>query len=426
MPITIDGIKNSIEQLKSINVGTLLGRAVTVIAENRFPTIIAGTLIYTSPLSVVVTVAAVSAVIFYASNRVSTPNPVKAPLYEDSLDPRELGRRMTEVILGLGVGILANPPPIVTAVIALATVIFYGFRASFGKNPTPAPIFGELVKPENLTSIFPGKGTDIVLLIFEKFKLKEIGLLSQVSKSWNQLANDHYLTKRLVINEFAFHPLLWNEYLRDGMITKKEVEMAFRSLPNNILAILTSPSKGFPGKRLMNKHILTWMPTNNDKELTINSFGELLKDKEEFSKNQNGYYYIYAGIYDQLGDKPIKPGWVLFPTDILRGSREKRYSIQKEMVNELNGNHQTDWKVPKTAEAIFSMYAYYFRTGERLFTEVYQDTSTRCQESIDTYFKVVMVGNFIDSGLQVKGSPSGHDYYSIGVAPSWKFEAIKG
>lgn len=424
MPFSIDGIKKSIEQLKSINVGALLGRAFTVIAENQVPTVIAGTLILTSSVSVVITVSVIATVIFYASKNTQASNlSVKGFVYKDSFDQRELWERMMGINAGIFVGFTLNPPPIFTAVIALATAVFYAYL-SF--NPTTVPSHEKLVKPKNLTHIFPNENivTDAVLLIFKKFKYKDLIRLSQVSRRWKQLVNDPYLTKEAVFQDFVFNPLHWNTVFPEVICDEAEVKRAIQSLPTNISEILKSSSKGFRGERIMDKHILTWIPTYNNKELTINIFGNLLKQKEEFSHNLEGYKTIHPYIVTQLGNKAIDSGWFFFATENLP-KNPIEFQIWKSPIEFLNGNGQTEWKISELGVAIISIYAHYFKSGKKLFSDI----STTCKNSDrnELTAAVTTAGPFEASGLVVNWIAS-FDFnvdQSLlkSVAPSWRLKA---
>ena len=78
----------------------------------------------------------------------------------------------------------------------------------------PTPIYGNLVKPENLTEIFPNLevAPDNILSIFQSLSLQALGKSCLVSKDWNRLANDPWITKMVVFQAFAFNSTQWNTY----------------------------------------------------------------------------------------------------------------------------------------------------------------------------------------------------------------------
>jgi hypothetical protein len=275
-------------------------------------------------------------------------------------------------------------------------------------------VYEDPVRLKNLEAVFPNSGllSDNVTDIFKNMGLKDLGVCCQVSKNWNRVASDLYFSRNTVFNKFAFHPAHWNTYCGEDTVAKEEFENAFKLLPNQIIEILKSPSLTLPGKWIMDTHMLVWIPeTIKGKPLTIKSFGELLKEKPEFSNNQTGYRYIQDEILQQEGDKPVESCWVLMSTDVLPGSRNKDYTDQQAMIEGLNVNSQHRWRFPKVAEAIVCIAAVYLKSDQRLFSDE-PWTFTRCQDRVEDL--QIIVGGFASSGIRVDNNSYVSDY--IGVA----------
>ena len=253
---------------------------------------------------------------------------------------------------------------------------------------------------------------DIWKVIFSTLNFKDLQNCSHVSKECYKLANDPVFSKEVVFNEFCFNPSHWNKFCGDGTVSNEEIEKAFKLLPPNINEILKSPCPAFPGKRIVDTHMLVWIPESiNGKKLTLDSFGKLLKQQPEFANNPTGYRRIGGHIAQQKGGNQIKSGWVVMTTDVIPDSRNKSYAKQQKMVANLNKSGQTDYRVPKAGEAIVCIMADYLRSKKRLFSDD-PWAYTRCQENVGGY--EVVAGGFASSGLSVCINNFDHEY--IGVA----------
>lgn len=304
----------------------------------------------------------------------------------------------------------------------------------------PAPIYGNLVESTTLNGIFPVTDImpEIILIIFQNLSFKKFVNCCLVSKDWNRLTNDQFISKHMVFQKIAFNPAHWNTYCGEGTVDNDQMDKAFRRLPNNIWEILKSPCPAFPGQRIMDTQMLVWIPEFIKGEaLTIESFGELLKQKFEFfnhntnyiqmiwqqtesGRRSKGFGKIRRKIAVQEGNKPINSGFVLMTTDILKGSRAKTHAHAKipDDFEKLNQNNQTDWRTPKLGEAIVCIMSEYLRSGKRFFNEN-PITFTRCEEIVSDH--QVFVGDFREnSGLEVDTYASyASDYNRMGVAALW-------
>ena len=274
--------------------------------------------------------------------------------------------------------------------------------------------FGEVVMPKNPDQVFPESNLvfDNIHTIFRYFNFQELDICNLVSKDWSRLAV--FISKYAVFQKFAFNPAHWNEFLNEGNVDVKEMGRAYRELPNNIYQILKSPCPAFPGKRIMDTHILVWIPESvNGKKLNIKNFGELLNYK--FPYTTTGYRHFTREILEQNGSTPIESGFFLMTTDVLLNSRNKTFTDQKKIVNNLNAHGHTLYQVPKVGEAVVCIMAEYLRSNNFLFGALPEWTYTSCKERVEDY--QIIVGGFFSAGLAIQ------DYYhyndNIGVAAIW-------
>lgn len=239
----------------------------------------------------------------------------------------------------------------------------------------------------------PELPNDILRVIFESFSLEEIDPCLHVSKLWKQLIKTSY--KQRIFKEFAFSPQHWNEFFGENTITQQEILKAFQLLPDTIMDILKSPCPAFAGKVIMDSHVLVWIPEEiQEKDVTLVNFGELLKQKDEFSQNQIGYRRIWSSIVKQEGTKPIQSGWVLMTSDVLPDGEDKTFEAQEIMVKNLKGSYE----VPKVTEGVICILAHYLKTKKRIFSDqplIY----THCQEYVNG--KYVTIGNFQNYGILI-------------------------
>lgn len=259
--------------------------------------------------------------------------------------------------------------------------------------------------------------TDSVGEIFQRLDMRDLGQCSKVNMAWNKLATNPILTKNAIYQSVAINPKFWNEIFGKDTISEDEAERAYYLLPLNIAEILKTFSIAFPDKRIINSHLLVWIPKKTKgKLLTINNFGALLKEKEEFSENVDGYHYIWKSIRKDEGEKIVDYGWILMAKDLLPGSRNLFYVDQKKLAEALNKDIHTAWRVPKLAEAIICSYAEYFKSGNFLFNKN-PLSYTRCIENVRE--GQTFVGGFEEEGLDIHNF-NFYAHLNIGVASVWK------
>jgi F-box-like len=242
---------------------------------------------------------------------------------------------------------------------------------------------------------------ELLLEIFSQVNLTTLGAIYLVSKRWKQLASDPLLWKGIIYRDKAFGSEKWIQHFGKGIIKNEDSEEAFSSLPEDIGEILRSPCPAFPKKRIIQTHMLVWIPKIiNGVPLTLKSLGELTK--QYFNQKYcyiSGYRFIENAVIHELGDKPIgKHAWVLMTNSVLPGSRNKSYANQQNLVADLAKKTLVLYEVPDALKASVCIFAEYFNSGTRLFSSN-PWTYTSCQEEILN--RRVVVGGFIREGLFV-------------------------
>ena len=119
----------------------------------------------------------------------------------------------------------------------------------------------------------------ISLTILSYLSFPDLAKVCPVSKSWNALANNPRLLKTSVHRDVAFGRLQWTLCHNQGL-TKEEMlkyehdAKEFESLPPDIGRLLKSSCPAFPGKRVIETHMLVTLP----KGFTLNTLGMLAKN----------------------------------------------------------------------------------------------------------------------------------------------------
>ena len=254
---------------------------------------------------------------------------------------------------------------------------------------------------------FNNMNYEILMSLFSYLKLRNLKKNSLVCKRWNLVANEVSVIVNFIFHEFAFTPFDWNTYA-NLKVSSKESELAYNLLlKSKIAKILKSDNHSFPGERFIDSHMLVWIPEN----MNLNSFGELLKQKENFSNNKNGFRFITDKLYKNVGSKSLESGWVLMAKKVIEVSLNQPFKLAIEA---LNSHDESKWRVPKISEAAICISAIYLKTEKFLFNEeplIY----TYCQETVDKHQAIV--GGFQRTGLHILDSSSKP---RMGVAPLWK------
>jgi len=154
---------------------------------------------------------------------------------------------------------------------------------------------------------------ELVLKIFSYFDLATLGRICLVSKKWKQIACDETLWKKANVYDKAISNRKWAQWFGEEVVKDEDLEEEWKSLPWNIAGILESCCPIFPGKRVIDTHMLVRIPKTLNGGLTLKSLGELAK--KYFSNSNTGYRFIFPAIVEEQGDKSIdKSRWVLMTT----------------------------------------------------------------------------------------------------------------
>lgn len=243
---------------------------------------------------------------------------------------------------------------------------------------------------------------DLLLEIFSHLNFNEIEMFGQINKAANALANSPAVLKNRIYHEQAFTPEDWGFYFGKSLKVN-EAKVAFQSLPSNIGQIFKSPCPVFPKKLWWETHVIVWIPEG----LTLNNFGELLKQK--FPRNAKGYYRIFDEIVSRYGDMPVeKSGWITMTKFGVPGSLGKSFDHQKLLVKKLKSRDLESYEVPKTLEVIACFSAQFFKFKKNV---IFDGFYARCKESIDDDIIQVCLNS---NGYQVGTFKNYHE--SIGIA----------
>ncbi len=265
-------------------------------------------------------------------------------------------------------------------------------------------------------SYINGLSYDVERLIFSYLKLPDLRNVCLVDERRNAVVStlpyerSPSLKDRVVYRDFAFNSKDWKTYCKKDVDT--EGEDTFFS--KNIYKELNKPCPAFPGKRIGQTHMVTWVPkTINGEPLTLNSFGGVLKEK--FPENPTGYRAIWNPIVIAHGNTGVlKSGWVFMTGDVIPESRYKPYTIQEGLVANLD--RHDPYEVPTTLKAVVCISTKYFKSGERRFSDK-PCTYTRCQERTQSY--PVIVGAFSAvHGPEVDDDRYGQDINGVGALRS--------
>jgi len=266
----------------------------------------------------------------------------------------------------------------------------------------------------------------LIFLQLTEMNFKNLWNCSLVDKKWKQMSNDPSLTKKMIYEGFCFNPSSWNKYCSPWAkirgketVSRDEIEKAYESLPNLIDKILKSDCPAFKDKRIIDSHMLVWIPEKiKGQPVTIENLEKLLEERIEFS--EYGIRCCRDEIIKQERAKIIKSGWFLMTTHIIPDSRNQSYFEQKNRVENFEINGQKGYRIPKIAEAIVCIATEYFRTKKRLFPF---GTFTRCEESVESVNDMwqSIVGYFDDYGFSISLNICDCDI--VGIAALQRFPA---
>lgn len=244
-------------------------------------------------------------------------------------------------------------------------------------------------------------------IFFSYLNFKDVNSCSRVNVKWNKITLEPIISKKMIYDRHCFNPSNWNQFFGSGTIAPDEMRKAFEQLPIDIHARLKKPCPAFEGCKIIDTHMLVWIPEAINKELVnINTVAKLLKQNPKYSDYKLGISEIDKEVLTEEGDRPIKSGWVLMTTKILPYIEDGNCSDDLEQVERLEYNKDTGYRVPKIAEAMICISAGSLKLNKPLFS-IEPNTSRRiyiqCLEVVQE--GLVFIGNFFSSGLCI------HRYY---------------
>ena len=239
-----------------------------------------------------------------------------------------------------------------------------GYEAAFGTVFRKVEIEEKVVLPD-----------DVIKEIFLKLDFKELQRYSLASKQW---ANDLSLTKKIIFDRFCTS--VWNQFC-----IAQEMEKAFHLLPNKISEILKSPCPVFLDSRIMDNHVLAWIPESiNGKDLSIWNLRHLNEQVGTLLRNGTNCFKI-SDVF-----KPIKSGWVFMTSKIIPNSLDKTYAQNEILVENL----QQGYRIPTLSEINICIINEYLRSNKRLFNDsmTYAYSLDKDDNYFQNYFSIT--GNF--------------------------------
>ncbi|WP_194847472.1 hypothetical protein [Candidatus Neptunochlamydia vexilliferae] len=244
----------------------------------------------------------------------------------------------------------------------------------------------EKVKSLNLSDVtvgmFSKKGLDIR---GSRYTTSDDGAIA-----WRNLTTE-VIRNTEIQNKFShavFGKSIWQKHF-------KNVEGAEAPLPANIEEILSAPApfevegyrKDIPTSKT---HILVWIPEKiNGIPLSLDTLGMIFKKKY---RNHEKTYVSH--VKTEVGSKKVnKPHWVLISKNVIKGSREKTYDTQKQLI----GNYASKgYHLPKAVDVVTALFLIEKQTGEKLLAEK-PFTYTRCEDLVNAQKWPVAVGGFGES-----------------------------
>jgi hypothetical protein len=183
-------------------------------------------------------------------------------------------------------------------------------------------------------------------------------------------------------------------------------------LPSDINEILDSPCPFWPGKAVKDTHLLVLIPSTVDgKAFTLDLLGELIQDPRGYGHRTQ--YFLYEDEVQRSSRDAYASSsyWVLLTRDVLPGSRDKSYEIQRALIaGQAPLIAHLHYAIPNVLEAATVILSHYVRSGDRLYEgdegvaigDELPSTSTRCTALLEDASEgqtPIAVGRFCSRGL---------------------------
>jgi hypothetical protein len=200
------------------------------------------------------------------------------------------------------------------------------------------------------------------------------------------------VTQEKKLPEISFGAKQWEEHF--GIVDEEP------PLPENIDAILNSTCPFWPDKKVRDTHLLVLIPKRvGGAPLTLNLLQKIIEQPKKGHATK--YRYYDSNVKNELGDKQVeKAYWVLMTADVIPGSRNKSYDVQKKLLQDCAKKSSVSYTLPTTLEAATAILMNYVASGKRLYSDS-PYTYTRCQEKVYNNQFPAVVGGFGAGGLGV-------------------------
>ena len=143
--------------------------------------------------------------------------------------------------------------------------------------------------------------------------------------------------------------------------------------------------------------LCTFIPeTLNGVPLTLSSIDQFVSNRKNVVKSNYKFPLANYGITDETAGK-VKAHWAILSRDVLEGTRNKPFDIQKGLVEEKG------FEIPNLIDAVVSLLMHHLHTDEFIYpdgSEGRKWTFTRVQE-VNNGGHRIAVGGFSASGLDV-------------------------
>lgn len=169
-------------------------------------------------------------------------------------------------------------------------------------------------------------------------------------------------------------------------------------LPREIRARLENPCPFWPGKKIKETHLLSYVPPKLVREGTEVPFnlGNLCAWAAQAKKGAGvEWRSLWTHLADGFKGLSLEKGqWVLMTKEIVPGTKDKTFDLQKEIVE------QAGYQVPHLLGAAICIIGEFLTSGKRCFS-FESRTFTRCQEisTCKSQKYHLVVGGFNDESL---------------------------
>lgn len=182
---------------------------------------------------------------------------------------------------------------------------------------------------------------------------------------------------------FAFGALKWAQHLG--------IQVVETPLPPDIEQILAGPCPFFPGKKVMETHLLTLIPEG----MTPQRVGILVKNPSQC----NGFRYEEKDWGYHNKTPAVKTYWALITNDVIPNSRNTSWQAQQALASQYRSQ---GYELPSLIDVVASLLLEYAQAGRRFCSDS-PSTYALCVEPpvAGASQQPIAVGSFTSEGLDV-------------------------